>query len=98
MFIHTLPPRPTTPASVKQKAAFTDGGSFVSLPDKCFLPAEVMPTPPHPSKAIPKAQVAPMLRSQSNGELDPHSEESPSGEYIYPDDHRPPKPRLDLGD
>uniref|UniRef100_A0A3P9ID72 SH2 domain-containing protein n=1 Tax=Oryzias latipes TaxID=8090 RepID=A0A3P9ID72_ORYLA len=57
---------------------------------------EVMPTPPHPSKAIPKAEVAPMLRSQSNEELDPHSEEFPSGEYVYPDDHRPPKPRLDL--
>ncbi|KAF6717768.1 Signal-transducing adaptor protein 1 [Oryzias melastigma] len=57
---------------------------------------EALPTPPHTSKAIPRAQVAPMLHSQSRDKLDILADKFPSGEYIYPDDHRPPKPNLKL--
>ncbi|RVE67316.1 hypothetical protein OJAV_G00101680 [Oryzias javanicus] len=57
---------------------------------------EMMPIPPHTSKSIPRAQVAPMVHSQSKDELDLHAEKFPSGEYIYPDDHRPPEQNLKL--
>ncbi|XP_022616089.1 signal-transducing adaptor protein 1 isoform X2 [Seriola dumerili] len=47
-------------------------------------------------KTVPKAQVAPMLRSQTKEESLPPPTKPAEGEYVVPDDHRPDEHKLKL--
>ncbi|KAL7396025.1 hypothetical protein ABVT39_027366 [Epinephelus coioides] len=61
----------------------------VSPAPKCI--SITSPTP----KTVPKAQVAPMLRSQTKAELPPPSAEPVGGEYVVPDEHEQKLVQLD---
>lgn len=62
----------------------------VSPAPKCV--SITSPTP----KKVPKAEVAPMLRSQTKAELPPPPTDPVGGEYVIPDDHCPDEHNLKL--
>ncbi|XP_068447392.1 signal-transducing adaptor protein 1-like [Clinocottus analis] len=67
--------------------------------DTCI---DVSPAPKHVNmtlptpKTVPKAQVAPMLRSQTKEEPLPPQTKSVESEYVFPDDQHPDVPNLKL--
>ncbi|XP_049442724.1 signal-transducing adaptor protein 1-like isoform X2 [Epinephelus fuscoguttatus] len=61
----------------------------VSPAPKCISITSPIP------KTVPKAQVAPMLRSQTKAELPPPSAKPVGGEYVIPDEHEQKLVQLD---
>ncbi|XP_071313136.1 signal-transducing adaptor protein 1-like [Trachinotus anak] len=57
------------------------------------VPKSVSSASPQP-KTVPKAQVAPMLRSQTKVELPPLPNKQVESEYVVPDDHKPDDQKL----
>ena len=87
---------PTTLSSVSGTLLWEDFSDKYTTPNGVYLcSTDMSPVPKCVSissailKTVPKAQVAPMLRSETKEELPPPPTNQDGGDYVMPDDHDP---------